>query len=65
MQRAGECTIVRQGYLIAVAGDGSPVAQAIIKFIKDKKGCTVASSEMHSKLKVVAQLGVDVDRDKT
>jgi hypothetical protein len=45
--------------------DGSPVAQAIIKFMEDKKEYTAASSEMHSKLKVVAvQLGVDVDRDK-
>jgi hypothetical protein len=65
MQRAGECTIVRQGYLITVAGDGSPVAQAIIKFMEDKNEYAAASSEMHSKLKVVAaQLGVDVDRDK-
>jgi hypothetical protein len=45
--------------------DGSPVAQAIIKFMEDKDEYTATSSEMHSKLKVVAtQLGVDVDRDK-
>jgi hypothetical protein len=45
--------------------DGSPVAQAIIKFMEDKEECTAASSEMHSELKVVAvQLGVDVERDK-
>ncbi len=45
--------------------DGSPVAQAIIKFMKDKEEYTATSSELHSKLKVVAaQLGVDVDRDK-
>ena len=45
--------------------DGSPVAQAIIKFMEDKEEYTATSSEMHSKLKVVAaQLGVDVERDK-
>jgi Bifunctional DNA primase/polymerase, N-terminal len=45
--------------------DGSPVAQAIIKFMEDKEEYTATSSELHSKLKVVAvQLGVDVDRDK-
>jgi len=45
--------------------DGSPVAQAIIKFMQDKEEYTATSSEMHSKLKVVAaQLGVDVERDK-
>jgi hypothetical protein len=45
--------------------DGSPVAQAIIKFMEDKEEYTASSSELHSKLKVVAaQLGVDVDRDK-
>jgi hypothetical protein len=45
--------------------DGSPVAQAIIKFMEDKDECTATSSELHSKLKVVAaQLGVDVDKDK-
>jgi hypothetical protein len=45
--------------------DGSPVAQAIIKFMEDKEEYNATSSEMHSKLKVVAaQLGVDVERDK-
>jgi hypothetical protein len=45
--------------------DGSPVAQTIIKFMENKEEYTATSSEMHSKLKVVAaQLGVDVDRDK-
>jgi len=45
--------------------DGSPVAQAIIKFMHDKEEYTATSSEMHSKLKVVAaQLGVDIERDK-
>jgi hypothetical protein len=45
--------------------DGSPVAQAIIKFMEDKEEYSATSSEMHSKLKVVAaQLGVDVDRGK-
>jgi hypothetical protein len=45
--------------------DGSPVAQAIIKFMEDEEEYTATSSELHSKLKVLAvQLGVDVDRDK-
>jgi hypothetical protein len=45
--------------------DGSPVAQAIIKFMEDKDEYTATSSEMHGRLKVVAaQLGVDVERDK-
>ncbi len=45
--------------------DGSPVAQAIIKFMENKEEYTASSSEMHSKLKVVAaQIVVDVDRDK-
>jgi hypothetical protein len=45
--------------------DGSPVAQAIIKFMEDKQEYSASSSEMHSKLKVVAaQLGVDVERDR-
>jgi hypothetical protein len=45
--------------------DGSPVAQAIIKFMEDKDEYTAASSKLHSKLKVVAaQLGVDIDKDK-
>jgi len=45
--------------------DGSPVAQAIIKFMEDKEDYSATSSEMHNNFKVVAaQLGVDVDRDK-
>lgn len=45
--------------------DGSPVALAIIKFMEDKSEYTATSSQMHSKLKVVAaQLGVDIERDK-
>jgi hypothetical protein len=45
--------------------DSSPVAQAIIKFMEDREEYTASSSEMHSKLKVVAAtLGVDVERDK-
>jgi hypothetical protein len=45
--------------------DGSPVAQAVTKFMEDREEHMATSSEMHSKLKVVAaQLGVDVDRDK-
>jgi hypothetical protein len=45
--------------------DGSPVAQAIIKFMEDKEEYVATSSEMHGKLKVAAaQLGVDVERDK-
>jgi hypothetical protein len=45
--------------------DGSPVAQAIIKFMEDKDEYTATSSKLHSKLKVVAAtLGVDVERDK-
>jgi len=45
--------------------DGSPLAQAIIKFMEDKDEYSGAASELHSKLKVVAaQLGVDVERDR-
>jgi hypothetical protein len=45
--------------------DGSPVAQAIIRFMDDKEEYTGSSSELHGKLKVVAaQLGVDVERDR-
>ena len=45
--------------------DGSPVAQAIIKLMENKDEYSATSSELHSKLKVVAaQLGVDVERDK-
>jgi len=45
--------------------DGSPVAQAIIKFMEDQEEYTATSSELHSNLKVTAaQLGVDVERYK-
>ena len=45
--------------------DGSPVAQAIIKFVEETPEYAGPSSELHGKLKVVAAtLGVDVDRDK-
>src|SRR5215207_2016160 len=45
--------------------DGSPVAQAIIKFMEDKEEYVATSSEMHGKLKVAAaQLGVHVEKDK-
>jgi Bifunctional DNA primase/polymerase, N-terminal len=45
--------------------DGSPVAQAVIKFMEGKNEYAASSSEMHSKLKAAAaQLGVDVERDK-
>jgi hypothetical protein len=45
--------------------DGSPVAQVIIRFMEDKEEFSATSSELHSKLKVVAaQLGVEVDRGK-
>jgi hypothetical protein len=37
--------------------DGSPVAWAIIKFMEDKDEYTATSSELHSKLKVVAAHG--------
>jgi len=45
--------------------DGSPVAQAIIKFMEDKEDYTGTSSELHGKLEGVAEsLGVSVVRDK-
>ncbi len=45
--------------------DGSPVAQAIIKFMEDKDEYTGTSSELHSKLEGVAEsLGVSIVRDK-
>jgi hypothetical protein len=45
--------------------DGSPVAQALIKFVEDKGEYAGTSSELHSKLKAVAAtLGVDVERDR-
>ena len=45
--------------------DGSPVAQAIIKFMEDKQEYIATSSELHKKLEVVAEsLGVAIVRDK-
>jgi hypothetical protein len=45
--------------------DGSPVAQAIIKFMEDKDEYTGTSSELHRKLEGVAEsLGVSIVRDK-
>ncbi len=45
--------------------DGSPVAQAIIKFMEDKDEYAGTSSELHKKLEGVAEsLGVSVARDK-
>jgi hypothetical protein len=45
--------------------DGSPVAQAIIKFMEDKDEYTSTSSELHKKLEGVSEsLGVSVVRDK-
>src|ERR671932_645578 len=45
--------------------DGSPVAQAIIKFMQDKEEYTATSSELHKELEAVAQtLGVAITRDK-
>jgi phage terminase small subunit len=45
--------------------DGSPVAQAIIKFMEDKEEYTGTSSEIHKKLEGVAEsLGVSIVRDK-
>ena len=45
--------------------DGSPVAQAIIKFMEDKDEYTGTSSDLHKKLEGVSEsLGVSVVRDK-
>ena len=45
--------------------DGSPVAQAIIKFMEDKEEYVATSSELHKKLESVAEsLGVSIVRDK-
>lgn len=45
--------------------DGSPVAQAIIKFMEDKEQYAGTSSEAHKKLEGVAEsLGVSIVRDK-
>jgi hypothetical protein len=45
--------------------DGSPVAQAIIKFMEERDEYTATSSELHGKLEGVAEsLGVSIVRDK-
>jgi hypothetical protein len=45
--------------------DGSPVAQAIIRFMEDKEEYTGGASELHKKLEGVAEsLGVSIVRDK-
>lgn len=45
--------------------DGSPVAQAIIKFMEDRDEYIASSSELHKKLETVAEgLGISVTRDK-
>jgi hypothetical protein len=45
--------------------DGSPVAQAIIKFMEDKREYAGSSSDLHKKLEGVAEsLGVSIVRDK-
>jgi hypothetical protein len=45
--------------------DGSPVAQAIIKFMEDKNEYAGSSSDLHKKLEGVAEsLGVSIVRDK-
>src|SRR5918992_4298733 len=45
--------------------DGSPVAQAVIKFMEDKHEYVATSSELHKKLEGVAEaLGVSIVRDK-
>jgi hypothetical protein len=45
--------------------DGSPVAQAIIKFMEDKEEYTGTASDLHKKLEAVAEdLGVSIVRDK-
>jgi hypothetical protein len=45
--------------------DGSPVAQAIIKFMDDKEEYTATSSELHKILEGIAEsLGVSIKHDK-
>jgi hypothetical protein len=45
--------------------DGSPVAQAIIKFMEDRESFEGSSTELHKKLEGVAEdIGVSVTRDK-
>jgi hypothetical protein len=43
--------------------DGSPVAQAIIKFMEDKEEYTTTASELHKKLGSVAEV-IGVERDR-
>jgi hypothetical protein len=43
--------------------DGSPVAQAVLKFMEDKTEYTASASELHKKLSAIAEdLGVERDR---
>jgi hypothetical protein len=45
--------------------DGSPVAQAIIRFMEDRDEYAGTSTELHKKLETVAEdIGVSVSRDK-
>jgi hypothetical protein len=45
--------------------DGSPVAQAIIKFMEDRESFEGSSTELHRKLESIAeQIGVSIVRDK-
>jgi hypothetical protein len=45
--------------------DGSPVAQAIIKFMEDRESFEGSSTELHKKLEAIAEdIGVSVIRDK-
>jgi hypothetical protein len=45
--------------------DGSPVAQAIIKFMEDRESFEGSSTELHKKLESIAEeIGVSIVRDK-
>ena len=45
--------------------DGSPVAQAVIKFMEDRESFEGSSTELHKKLEGVAEkIGVSITRDK-
>ena len=45
--------------------DGSPVAQAVLRFMEDRDSYDGTSTEMHKKLEAVAEdIGVSVTRDK-
>jgi hypothetical protein len=45
--------------------DGSPVAQAIIKFMEDRESFEGSSTELHKKLEAIAEeIGVSIVRDK-